>query len=184
MALTKTCAVCGADFEKPATCSRRTWEKRQCCSQACGHAIKRGRPNPKLGDAHRGKRQSPEHVAKRTENIKRTYAGGRVVHARANLGLRREQTSQWKGDDIGYRAAHVRLYQQRGKPERCEMCGGADGPFEWALRQDAEVVKVEQAGRFRGHSYSVLPSDYIAACRPCHRQYDGRERDPLTGRYL
>lgn len=183
--LTKLCVVCGEDFEKPPTCSMRTWtEKRKCCSLDCGNALKRGRQNPKLGDAHRGKRQDEAHVAKRTESIRRTYAQGNVQHARANLGLRREQTSQWKAENIGYRAAHARLYRQRGTPAECELCGTRSGRMEWALKQDAVEVRVESGGRFDGRSYSVAIDDYMSACRSCHRDYDGRERDPATGRYL
>lgn len=183
MTLSKSCAVCGERFEKPSTVSLRTWnEKRKCCSSECGNALKRGRPNPKLGDAHRGKKQSREHVAKRSASAKRAYAEGRVKPARANLGLRGDQTSQWKGDDIGYRAAHARLYVENGSPLTCAICEGL--AHEWALRQDAVVRKVESAGRFAGKEFSTRPSDYFPACRSCHRQYDGRERDTHTGRYL
>ena len=45
-------------------------------------------------------------------------------------------------------------------------------------------MKVEVGGRFAGRSYSTHSTDYIAVCRPCHREYDGRERDPRTGHYL
>jgi hypothetical protein len=162
--------------------SRANWPKRLYCSKACQYDAMRGRPNPKLGDAHRGKKQPPEVVAKRTASIKRTYAEGRVRHARANLGLRGEETSQWKGDDVSYRAAHFRLYSQRGKPAICDLCG--QPAHEWALKDAAEAVKVQQDGRFAGKRYSPRIDDYFPACRSCHRSYDGRERDPVTGRYV
>jgi hypothetical protein len=182
---TKRCLVCGRLFEKPKTVSMRTWvEERKCCSRECGIAIRRGRSNPKLGDATRGKKQPPEVVAKRAASIRRTYESGNVNHARANKGLRREQTTQWKGDDIGYRAAHARLSALRGKASehRCDMCGGP--AHEWALRDDARAAKVAVGGQFDGKSFSTQVDDYMPACRPCHRIYDGRERDPRSGRYI
>lgn len=143
----------------------------------------RGRPNPKLA-YWKGKKQPPDVIAKRTESIRRAYADGRVQHARANLGLRGEQTTQWKGDDIVYRSAHSRLTRRRGKPVECELCGATDRRLEWALKHDAEAVKVQVGGRDDGKRYSPRPDDYFAACCPCHQVYDDRQRDPDTGRYL
>lgn len=185
MILTKECSVCGREFEKPKTVSMRVWvEERKCCSITCGHALKRGRRNSKLGDATRGKKQPPEVVAKRAESIRATYAAGGVQHARANLGLRREQTTQWKGDAIGYRAAHTRLYSHFGPITSCSECGAEVGPFEWALKDDAAVVLVAESGRFAGRSYSPQLEDYAPMCQPCHREYDGVGRDPRSGQYL
>lgn len=161
---------------------------RICCSRECGVKAasekKRGRKNPRLGDHLRGKPQDPAIVAKRTASIRRTYGSGKVKHARANAGLRREQTSQWKGQGIGYRAAHARLHVLRGKASEypCELCGCP--AHEWALKDTAPLTMAEVGGRFDGKSFSTQPDDYMPACRPCHRAYDGRERDPLTGRYL
>lgn len=183
---TKQCAVCGVVFAKPPTDSRRTWEKRRCCSYRCSVEIRRGRPNPKLGDAHRGKQLSPEHRAKISKTYQQTQAAGKVRHARANLGLRGAETSQWKGDDITYRSAHCRLTRNRGKPTKCELCGTTEGRLEWALKHDPEVVKVETPiGKKRTLFYSPRPDDYFAACCSCHQAYDGSHpRDPSTGRYL
>jgi hypothetical protein len=109
----------------------------------------------------------------------RTITSGDHRVGKGNLGKRREQSSQWKGDEIGYRAAHARLYVARGKPEACSGCGVATGRIEWALKHDAEIVKVD-----RGRSYSPRPADYFPLCCACHGAYDERERDSVTGRWL
>jgi hypothetical protein len=172
--------ICGATFFKKVTVSRSAWEKQRCCSLPCGHELKRGRPNPKSSAWLRGRKQTPEAIAARSAAIKRAHAEGRM-HVIDTSGLRGPDTSQWKGDDVQYRAAHGRLRSHRGNPEICEHCDGqAD---EWALKLDAEVIKIQTTGPRIGLHYSPRPSDYIALCRRCHRLYD-RERNPQTGRYI
>lgn len=173
----KTCAVCGAEFEKPTYNSWAVWEKRKCCSRTCGIEIRRGRPNPKASMALKGRKQSAQAVAARSAAMKRAHAEGRA-HRIDMSGVRGEQTSQWKGDDVGYGAAHSRLRRYRGAPGTCEFCGGE--AHQWALSKDAEVWKVDSKS---GHAFSTRPDDYLALCRSCHVAYD-RERDPATGRYV
>jgi hypothetical protein len=136
-----------------------------------------------MGDANRGRKQSAAHVEKRSIALKRLHAEGRM-HVVDNTGLRREETSQWKGDDITYRSAHSRLSRERGRPVACEICETHSGWLEWALKRDAQVVKVQVGGTGDGLSYSPNPADYFGICRPCHRAYDKRERNPDTGRYI
>ena len=111
------------NFQQASDCVPREMGGAALLLSECQYEAMRGRSNTKLGDHLRGKAQSPEHREKRIESIRRTYAAGEVEHARVNLGLRREQTTQWKGDQIGYRAAHARLYAERGRPTGCELCG-------------------------------------------------------------
>lgn len=175
----KPCVVCGRYFTKPASCSRANWPKRKCCSVDCGNALKRGRPNPKLSEALRGRKPSPATIAKQQATMKRLRAEGKIRNARANLGLRREATSQWKGDDIKYRGAHSRLNRERGRPNECEHCGTTTAKkFEWALRHDAEVRKTDTDGQFAGFDYSPRPNDYLRLCTACHHEYDGRGHRP------
>ncbi len=60
----------------------------------------------------------------------------------------------WKGDEVSYRGAHVRVRSQRGKPAICEQCGKP--AKEWA-----SVSK-------QHHN----PSDFRSLCRSCHRKAD------------
>jgi NAD-dependent SIR2 family protein deacetylase len=73
-------------------------------------------------------------------------------------GLRGSQTSQWKGDDASYRAAHARIVAARGKAEEhaCVDCGGQ--AKDWSHRH--------------GAGYSTHPFDYDPRCRKCHYAYD------------
>jgi hypothetical protein len=179
----KSCVICGVEFAKPSSASRKTWEKRKCCSYKCSVEIRRGRPNPKAG-YWKGRKQSPEARAKRSESLKRAHAEGRM-HVIDTAGLRGAETSQWKGDDIGYRAAHIRVRNYYGEATDCELCGTTEGPFEWALDHEAENIKVEQAGRFKGRKFSPDVGSYFSACLKCHREYDGGSlRDLITGRFL
>lgn len=116
--------------------------------------------------------------------MRRLHAEGKIRNARANLGKRRAETSQWKGDNVKYRGAHNRLDRERGRPGRCEHCDTTTAlKFEWALRHDAEVTKADIDGRFAGFPYSPRPTDYLRLCTACHHEYDGREQGP-DGRFL
>lgn len=91
-----------------------------------------------------------------------------------NFGKRGAETSQWKGDAIGYRAAHLRLMRWRGQPSECSSCG-ATGPgrrYEWALRKDASRVLLDDFTSMRGRTFSPDPDDYVRLCNPCHHTYD------------
>lgn len=78
----------------------------------------------------------------------------------------------WLGDDATYKALHLRVSKERGRPARCETCG-QDSPerrYDWA----------NLSGRYAD------VNDYIRVCRPCHRKVDAGSypRDPVTGRFL
>jgi hypothetical protein len=64
----------------------------------------------------------------------------------------------WKGDQVGYTAAHKRVYKLRGKADHCSVCGTTEPGtyFEWA--------------NLTGHLED--PYDYAPMCKKCHRKYD------------
>jgi NAD-dependent SIR2 family protein deacetylase len=68
------------------------------------------------------------------------------------------QTSQWKGGDVGYRAAHARVVAARGKASDygCVDCG----------------VKAKDWSHRHGAGHSGNPADYDPRCRKCHKAYD------------
>ena len=69
----------------------------------------------------------------------------------------------WKGDQVSYRGAHSRVSRKRGKPDRCERCGGS-GPgrcYQWA----------NLTGRYHD------PADYERMCVPCHKAFDRDRRE-------
>jgi hypothetical protein len=48
--------------------------------------------------------------------------------------LYREKHPNWKGDNVSYKAAHIRVKVQKGKASTCECCGRSDDGigYEWS----------------------------------------------------
>jgi hypothetical protein len=65
----------------------------------------------------------------------------------------------WKGNEAGYDALHYRLRAERGRPQRCDVCGTEDTSktYDWA--------------NMTGHYDD--PDDYKRMCRSCHLKHDG-----------
>lgn len=98
----------------------------------------------KQSRAMKGRTRSPEYRA----NI-----------SKAKLGAR---NGQWRGDEVGYQAAHVWLRKYFGTPKYCENCNGQNAKseyFDWA----------HLPGR---GNHSRVREDYIRLCRSCHIRYD------------
>lgn len=72
-----------------------------------------------------------------------------------------ETTTQrnWKGDDAGYHAKHDRIAKARGSADSC-IWSCDHTHYEWAHR-------LGEIGP---------PSEYFAACVPCHRRMDAAIR--------
>jgi hypothetical protein len=93
---------------------------------------------------------SPEHLAK---------ISGKAAH-------------QWKGDSVGYEAAHHRVRKALGSASlhACVDCGGqaSDWSLSWRAVAPDRVMYDE-----RGYAYSPDGVDaYSPRCKPCHRAYD------------
>ena len=65
-------------------------------------------------------------------------------------------SSQWKGDKVGYSALHIWVKKVKGKPEKCKRCGTKEN-LQWANKD---------------HKYSRKLEDWIPLCRKCHYYYD------------
>lgn len=64
---------------------------------------------------------------------------------------------QWKGNSVGYGAAHDRVKKYRGTPKKCEICGTTKAKrFEWA-----SLTKKYWDS-----------NDYVRLCCSCHRKKD------------
>lgn len=80
-------------------------------------------------------------------------------------------------DDVGYMAAHARMYKARGKASEhlCSDCGKQ--ARDWGLR-DIANPKVDTTDNpvFRGKRFSLRADDYLPLCRSCNlrgdRSYD------------
>lgn len=69
-----------------------------------------------------------------------------------------DRNHMWKGEKAGYKAFHQRLYQLKGRPKKCEICGTIDSniSYDWA----------NLTGKYDD------PSDYKRMCRSCHWKHD------------
>lgn len=80
--------------------------------------------------------------------------------------------SNWRGDNIGYDAAHLRAKALRANA--CASCGQSGCRLEAALRHTAAAPSLRQSPR---GPYSVNPADYVTLCVKCHRRYDSPRTD-------
>ena len=71
-----------------------------------------------------------------------------------------EQSSNWKGDKVGYSGIHIWMRTHYGTPRLCDKCGTTDaGRFDWA----------NISGQYKRDR-----SDWTRLCRGCHMRQDGR----------
>jgi hypothetical protein len=68
----------------------------------------------------------------------------------------------WKGDQIGYSAAHDRVRKARGRPQKCSRCETTNPAlkYEWA--------------NLTGNYIDV--NDYERMCTACHAKFDSARR--------
>ena len=81
----------------------------------------------------------------------------------------------WKGDEIGYEGAHIRVRKTRGRAadHQCRRC--PNQAAEWAYDHQDPNERVEE---YRGHTlaFSVNPQRYMPLCISCHRTFDNAMR--------
>ncbi len=78
----------------------------------------------------------------------------------------------WRGDDVGYQGAHIRVYRRRGLAS-AHVCGCGAPAADWAYdhTDPNEKMGPDRAGGSE-LTYSADPDHYLALCRPCHRALD------------
>ena len=76
----------------------------------------------------------------------------------AKRDQRGAKNSTWGFSSVTYAAYHKRVEVERGRPQKCEVCGyeGADRRYDWA----------NLTGRYD------RAEDYRRMCRSCHRKHD------------
>lgn len=72
-----------------------------------------------------------------------------------------EESPNWKGDKVKYRALHNWVERVLGKPDICEHCHN-----KFPLKRK----KIDWANK--DHSYRRNKQDWIRLCRQCHIKYD------------
>lgn len=114
----------------------------------------------------KGWKHTPEAIEKIREAGKRRLGMKFSNEHKRNISLsklgrhRQEQSSQWKGDRVGYRALHYWIEKELGKPFKCDECGTDQVPegkkrwFDWANVSGVYLRDI---------------NDWIRLCKPCHR---------------
>lgn len=71
--------------------------------------------------------------------------------------------SSWKGDKAKYAAFHYRVINEKGRPQKCEVCGTDDKSktYDWA----------NLTGQYH------LIEDYKRMCRSCHWKHDKKHEN-------
>lgn len=83
----------------------------------------------------------------------------------------------WRGADVGYSAAHRRVYRERGSASqhRCIDCEGEAA--QWSYTKDCTDERVGEAGN--GQEAPYCPGGhaecYVPRCVTCHWIYDNKK---------
>lgn len=80
---------------------------------------------------------------------------------------RAAESPTWKGDDVGYRAVHVRLRTERG-PAAAHPCVDCYGR---AAHWSYDHADPDEKQSSHGH-YSTDPEHYQPRCVSCHKRFD------------
>jgi hypothetical protein len=119
----------------------------------------------KISEANKGRRFSLEHRMKlgMAQIGNKKYLGKKWTEEHKKLMSERQQDEKgtnWKGDDVGYRALHGWVQKHLGKPTKCEFCKlefNNSRQIHWANKS---------------HEYKRDLSDWLRLCVSCHKQYD------------
>jgi hypothetical protein len=127
---------------------------------------------------HKGYKQTPEHIAKRTARFKGiSFAekfGDKCKDVLAKMSQNRkgklvgkdnpmfgEKGWNWKGDKAGYAAIHYWVKKNKPKPECCEEC----------KKQIEELELANISGEYKRDI-----NDFKYLCAKCHFEFDARWR--------
>lgn len=122
-----------------------------------------GKKLPPLSEEHKeklrlsnlGRKQSKETIAKKVASRKGYRHSKETIEKirRSNSG---ENSSHWKGDNVGYSALHKWVYKKLGKANICNYCESIEN-IDWANIS---------------REYKRDTSDWMQLCRKCHINYD------------
>ncbi len=119
----------------------------------------------KISKAHKGMKFSEEHKRNISLSKEGVFAGDKnYFFSRQFVG---SQNSNWKGNNVGYRAIHRWVEKWRGKPDVCQKCGksGLTGrEIHWANID---------------HQYKRILEDWIRLCAKCHGEHDTELRKKI-----
>ena len=178
--MTKTCLHCGIEWQTRGLRART-------CSPKCRAQLRELEHGPTKGAKPRDypaelvdrirelyesgmTRQEVQQAVGRgvkVENVMRRH-GIRARPAVPRVPARGELNAQWRGDNAGYQALHLRVEASRGKPQKCELCDRTDSDtrYEWA-----NLTGI----------YTDI-NDYQRMCASCHRRFDADRRSRTGAR--
>lgn len=78
--------------------------------------------------------------------------------------------STFKGDEITYSGAHMRVIRERG-PASQHLCGCGRQAKDWSYDHKDPNEKIQQY-QHKQLPFSPDPAHYIPLCRFCHRKLD------------
>ena len=165
------CVECDREWQTQSKTART-------CSPKCRAQLREKEHGPTKGAAPR------EYPPELVDQVREMYAKGHTI-AEIQAGLRgvkvynivkrygietrpripRNQRGQnsasWLGDAAGYKAMHLRVYNERGAPHHCTKCDTRSASrYEWA--------------NLTGNYQDV--NDYQRMCVLCHRRFDAARR--------
>jgi hypothetical protein len=84
-----------------------------------------------------------------------------------------EVNHMWKGEDIGYIAAHERIKTRRGRASEY-LCADGCGrqAHDWSYSHNSDDERVQAHGYNAGRVYSLDVWAYDPRCTTCHRKFD------------
>jgi hypothetical protein len=145
-----------------------------------GKYIRTDEIRKKASEALKGKKHSKERKRKISEaliGIKHTeYTKALMSKAKKGLKvplLSGENSSSWKGEDVGYSALHRWKRKISGHPQFCKKCGKR-GEYIVYFRQGRAVRRWNIDWASKSREYRRDLNDWIGLCRPCHTKYDER----------
>ena len=103
--------------------------------------------------------------------IERFIPSRRVAAKRDQRG---KKNHMWKGENITYTAAHLRVQNAKGRAAEhpCIECGRV--AKDWSYQGCAHESLTEKGMRFCAH-----PDHYEPRCRKCHRAFDRRHKEVM-----
>lgn len=184
---TKKCQVCGKQYEKKRTISRKNWQYSKYCSLKCLGESKKGKPffdstgkpswnkgktgymskdgRKNIGTATRRRVKGWDKVfweKVRTKMVKTRKERGNF---KGTLGLTGELSAPWKGDKANYNSKHKWIQKHWKKTGICQECGKETKPFgnrRWGTEWHN-----------KNRDYNRESKDgWVELCIKCHRQAD------------
>lgn len=153
----RTCVRCGGDFSSyntnPKYCSLL------CKAESQSHGLDPVIVSKMYWESNMSQNEVAESLGVTQKSVwscmKRNNIPTRVAAKRDQRGA---NNHMWRGEKASYKALHLRIGNERGKPSGCEHCGTTEEgkSYDWA----------NLSGDYAN------TNDYVRLCRSCHRKMD------------